>query len=401
MDITPELAAWTREALERLFDLSFLGEHIKAPIVAGRYTDGRMLQEAIMEAIKQLSAPAEAAPQSLARRIQSVLHLRYVQGLTQSEAAAELNVGLRHLRREQDRAVRAVAVLLFERPVQIADSSNAPDAPATKLPGQDARAALDGLLRSSLDVFEPLLRQHHVVINVVMPQTLPMARANPMVVRQLFISILTWLVQEMPDSTCEVRVSIDDNELTIRFTGLMAARASLADGDFSKKEEFQTITQLAVMAHASMSYQAVAGAEWFIQVRMPANQKKTVLMVDDNMDAIRLAQRYLEQNDEFNLVALSMPSDALQQAKTLRPVCILLDVMMPDHDGWELLTLLKSDPETSNIPIIVTSILSDHGLARALGATSFLPRPFSAQQLLMALRSATALVIQPQAVLSA
>jgi CheY-like chemotaxis protein len=124
-------------------------------------------------------------------------------------------------------------------------------------------------------------------------------------------------------------------------------------------------------------------------------------MVDDNMDAIRLAQRYLEQSEEFNLVSLSMPGDALQQAKSLRPICVLLDVMMPDHDGWELLTQLKSDPETSSIPVIVTSILTDHGLARALGASSFLPRPFSALQLVAALRSAIALSAQSQATLSA
>lgn len=401
MDITPEHAAWTREALERLFDLSFLGEHIKAPIVAARFMDGRMLQEGIMEAIKQLNAPAEAAPQSLARRIQSVLHLRYVQGLTQSEAAAELNVGLRHLRREQDRAVRAVAMLLFERPAQAAQADSVAATDIKSPPEPEARASLDVLLRSSLDVFEPLLRQQRVIVNVMAPPSLPMARANPMVVRQLLISILTWLIQEMPDSTCEVQVALDDHWLTVDFTGRVASHITPGGEVFSRKEELQTIAQLAAMAHAEVTYQATVGATWTVQVRMPASPKKTVLMVDDNMDAIRLAQRYLEQSEEFNLVALSMPGDALQQAKSLRPVCVLLDVMMPDHDGWELLTQLKSDPETTPIPVIVTSILTDHGLARALGASAFLPRPFSALQLVAALRSAIALSAQSQATLSA
>jgi CheY-like chemotaxis protein len=403
MDITSEHAAWTREALERLFDLSFLSEHIKAPIVAARYMDGRMLQEAIMEAIKQLNAPAEASPQSLARRIQSVLHLRYVQGLTQSEAAAELNVGLRHLRREQDRAVRAVAMLLFERSAHApqADSAVAVAADVKLSSEPEARASLDGLLRSSLDVFEPLLRQHHVIVNVMVPPSLPMARANPMVVRQLLISILTWLIQEMPDSTCEVQVSLDDHWLTVNFTGPVAPHVTHGSDVFSRKEELQTIAQLAGMAHAEVTCQATVGANWTVLVRLPASPKKAVLMVDDNMDAIRLAQRYLEQSEEFNLVSLSMPGDALQQAKSLRPICVLLDVMMPDHDGWELLTQLKSDPETSSIPVIVTSILTDHGLARALGASSFLPRPFSALQLVAALRSAIALSAQSQATLSA
>jgi CheY-like chemotaxis protein len=394
MDITPEHAAWTREALERLFDLSFLGEHIKAPIAAARFMDGRMLQEAIMEAIKQLNAPAEAAPQSLARRVQSVLHLRYVQGLTQSEAAAELNVGLRHLRREQDRAVRAVAMLLFERSVRPSSAEAAAPTDARPSPEPEARASLELLLRSSLDVLEPLLRQHHVAITLAVSPALPMARANPMVVRQLLITILTWLIREMPDSTCEVQVYLNEHWLSVNFEGRLPDAILSADEIFSRKEELQTISQLAEMAHAEVSYQSSMDAGWSLRVRLPASPKKTVLMVDDNMDAIRLAQRYLEQSEEFNLVTLSVPGETLQQTRSLRPVCILLDVMMPDHDGWELLTQLKSDPETSPIPIIVTSILTDHGLARALGASSFLPRPFSALQLVAALRSAIALAVQ-------
>ena len=410
MDISPELAAWTREALERLFDRSFLGEHISAPIVTGRFTDSLMLQEAMMEAIKQLKPPAEAAPQSLARRIQTVLHLRYVQGLTQSEAAAELNVGLRHLRREQDRAVRAVAALLFEHPAQEAPPVPAgADAVTEASPSEsNARASLDVLLRSSLSVFEPLLRQHNLQVSLAVASPLPVAYANPMVVRQLFISILTWLVQEIPGDLCEVSVFVDANGLAVSFTGPVAvrtdartdARTEKTRDVFGRKEELQTIRQLAEMAHAEVAFRA-ADAMWSIEVRLPANAKKTVLMVDDNADAIRLAQRYLEQNEDFNLVTLSNPGEALQQAKVLRPVCILLDVMMPEHDGWELLTLLKSDPETASIPIIVTSILTDHGLARALGAVSFLPRPFSALQLISALRSAIALSTQPPAIQSA
>jgi len=257
------------------------------------------------------------------------------------------------------------------------------------------------LLRSSLDVFEPLLRQQHVIVNVTVPPSLPMARANPMVVRQLLISILTWLIQEMPDSTCEAQVAVDDHWLSVTFTGRVASQLPPGTDVFRRKEELQTIAQLAKMAHAEVAYQATVGDAWTIQVRIPASPKKTVLMVDDNMDAIRLAQRYLEQSDEFNLVTLSTPGDALQLARNLRPVCVLLDVMMPDHDGWELLTQLKSDSETAPIPVIVTSILTDHGLARALGASSFLPRPFSALQLVAALRSAIALSAQSQAVLPA
>ena len=220
------------------------------------------------------------------------------------------------MRREQDRAVRAVAMLLFERPAR--PSAAEPAAPAEAKPAAEpeARASLELLLRSSLDVLEPLLRQHQVAINLAVAPALPMARANPMVVRQLLITILTWLIREMPDSTCEVQVSAYEHWLTVTFAGGLPDENPSADEIFNRKEELQTISQLAVMAHAEVSSQASADAGWSLRVRLPASPKKTVLMVDDNMDAIRLAQRYLEQNEEFNLVTLSVPGETLQQTRS-------------------------------------------------------------------------------------
>ena len=62
-----------------------------------------------------------------------------------------------------------------------------------------------------------------------------------------------------------------------------------------------------------------------------------------------------------------------------------LDVMMPEHDGWRVLTDLKSDSATRDTPVIVCSILAQRDLALARGAVSFIRKPVSRQDLLSSL----------------
>ncbi len=59
--------------------------------------------------------------------------------------------------------------------------------------------------------------------------------------------------------------------------------------------------------------------------------------------------------------------------------------MMPERDGWEVLTLLKSHPETARIPVIISSVLNQPDLGAALGAALMLPKPFTTEQLQAAL----------------
>ena len=65
-------------------------------------------------------------------------------------------------------------------------------------------------------------------------------------------------------------------------------------------------------------------------------------------------------------------------AKAHRPVAITLDIMLPDIDGWEVLTRLKKDELTSDIPVIVVSVVDDPSLGTALGALDYFVKPVEA-----------------------
>jgi Amt family ammonium transporter len=78
-------------------------------------------------------------------------------------------------------------------------------------------------------------------------------------------------------------------------------------------------------------------------------------------------------------------AEARQWLAEMRPTIIMLDVMMPREDGWEVLMALKAEATTRDIPIIVCSVLTEPQLATTLGAAAYLPKPVTQEALLQAL----------------
>lgn len=75
-------------------------------------------------------------------------------------------------------------------------------------------------------------------------------------------------------------------------------------------------------------------------------------------------------------------TEAIEKALKLRPFAITLDVMLPVKDGWQVLQELKSHPETSDIPVIIVSIVDDYQLGFSLGTAGHLVKPIDKNQLI-------------------
>ena len=120
------------------------------------------------------------------------------------------------------------------------------------------------------------------------------------------------------------------------------------------------------------------------EVMLPVSEEIAVLIVDDNTDTLTLLERYLA-GSRYHFIGCANPREVLALAADVDPEVIILDVMLPEIDGWELLGRLREHPQTGATPIIVCSILPQEEFALTLGAIEFLRKPVSRETLLATL----------------
>jgi CheY-like chemotaxis protein/predicted DNA-binding protein (UPF0251 family) len=388
--ISIEHIALTRDVLERVYDLSYLQRNLDSMGADLALQDAKEFQTLLLRCIQQLKPTPDVSQSSLAWRMYNALDYRYLRGLTQTEAAAELNMSLRQLRREQDRGIEAVATLLFggkhcQQPI----SERQDGASELKLnPTEKSEyLRLDDLLHAVLSLIDPLLSQKDVDVQVTLPAQSPVLWINRTLIRQLLIMVVSSAIHNAVAGVLTICAELEDNRVRIGF--VYSASHAGPDGQAGELGDgLETMRQLAQQAGVALQVAGDQAQSMQILLSIPVSARQRIMMIDDSVDAIELTRRYLA-GTQFDIVAFSRTEDALIQAQTLQPSCILLDVMMPGRDGWEMLALLKSHPAITHIPVIVCSVLRNQELALALGATAVLPRPHTAQQLVSLLQSVT------------
>lgn len=126
---------------------------------------------------------------------------------------------------------------------------------------------------------------------------------------------------------------------------------------------------------------------------------KTVLVVDDEKDIVDLL-KYNLQKEGFHVLTASNGNQALERADR-KPDLILLDVMMPEFDGWEVLRRLRKKPETANIPVIFLTAKdseTDEVVGLELGADDYMTKPISIPKLIARVKATLRKQEQPSAV---
>ncbi|MCK5352127.1 response regulator, partial [bacterium] len=109
-------------------------------------------------------------------------------------------------------------------------------------------------------------------------------------------------------------------------------------------------------------------------------EAKTVLVVEDKASLTQMLQ-FLFLSKGLSVQIAYNGQEALEKVISIVPSLILLDIMMPQMDGFEVLEKLKKDPATSNIPVIMLTARKsreDMQRARDLGAVEYITKPFKA-----------------------
>jgi two-component system phosphate regulon response regulator PhoB len=113
--------------------------------------------------------------------------------------------------------------------------------------------------------------------------------------------------------------------------------------------------------------------------------KPNILVVDDEPDLLELIDTNLT-GAGFSVTSAANGREALKQARALKPHLIILDIMLPEMDGLEVCKMLRRDPATRSVPIVILTARAseiDRVLGLELGADDYITKPFSVRELVL------------------
>lgn len=117
---------------------------------------------------------------------------------------------------------------------------------------------------------------------------------------------------------------------------------------------------------------------------------KRIFIVEDEPDMIELARLLLE-SDGFFVESARRPSDALKKIRADPPDLVILDVGLPEKDGFEVCREIRADPKIAHLPVIMVSVRSEESnvvVGLRLGADDYVAKPFRQQELLARVHAA-------------
>lgn len=357
-----------------------------------RASSGVGLQETLIAAIQSLR-PSPAAPaQAGAQRLYHILLYRFVEQLPQKEVARDLGLSIRQLRRLEDDAIDLLADTLRRRYGQPASVSpgKADSVPVDKrdqeldwlrrtVPSESV--ALSGLIEQALRTAEPVLVAASISASFTPPPqpVVVLCQATPL--RQALLNLLTTAGQTAPAGKVDIHIQTEATRGHARIC-LEITSAGACD-EYTWQESIDITRQLLGVVEGTLTVD-LNGRRRRITIGLPLAEQAVVLAIDDNPDALQLLERALA-GSPYRLIAAPAPGQAIEIAARHTPRAIVLDVMMPGVDGWEMLGRLRAHPLTAGVPVIVTTILPQESLALALGAAAFLRKPISRETLLQTL----------------
>lgn len=336
------------------------------------------VRAALVRLIERLRPPPDAPEDSLARRFYRLLTMRYLAEATQYQVADALGVSIRHMARLQNEALQALAEQIGRAPLTETESSASQLEREVNALYRETSASeedLGEIAQSAARLALPLALERGVSLRVEAPPQACRVVAPKAVLSQAALSAITYAVRGMARGEVCVAVERDSQEIRVRIA------ASPHEGPCPR--EPWLVQELLEPLGGSVACRCAEGVlelTLTLQVAPPVR----VLVIDDNRDMLRFYRRCVV-GTPFEMVELSDGRLALERARSEQPEIIVLDLMLPNVDGWELLTELTNDPTTRQIPLVVCSVVDESELALSLGATASIVKPVSRESFRAAL----------------
>jgi CheY-like chemotaxis protein len=359
------------------------------------------LQAAIIREIESLKPEPDVPASSRIWRDFDVLYQRFVLRLSQEETAERMAMSVRNVQRAQREAIHLLARQQWDQVMQedaaasAAARAHLADEASPELAGWRSQIwqELAWLQKSAAGAGADLQETIEGVLRIVRVSVegrdiqLEMAhegpdvrvRSHPSVLRQILLDGIQQLARRISSGGICLSIEQDRDVARINMVGRTASAPQSIDVSLAR--ELLTAQGGAIESH-------VVGDSLSLVIELPMLQqtrgKAKVLVVDDNPDMATVFEAYCV-GTRYEIVPLRAGKGIPKAIKAHSPDVILLDVIMPDVDGWDLLLKLQGDPATKSVPVIICSVVTDERLALTLGAALYLRKPVYREQLINAL----------------
>jgi len=158
-------------------------------------------------------------------------------------------------------------------------------------------------------------------------------------------------------------------------------------GDVSVTSEVGEGATFTITLPAEVTGQKEVAPPSYTNEQLPPAQSGVckILVIDDDPVVRELLQRFLTR-EGFYVASAANGVEGLNLARSQQPDAITLDVLMPGMDGWTVLSTLKADPATADIPVIMLTMVDEKNLGYALGVSEYLTKPVDRERLLSILQ---------------
>lgn len=385
-----------KDLMAHIHDFAALETHplAEALTVPSNYraSRGHFIQQIVWDEIEQFRPnKLEPSIEAIEWRPYLILNQRYVEGMSSQELADYLAISKRQMRRDHSRALQALAGRLWD---QVFRQELAPSEPGELDEAREGSQtfeihpellALSEVLQGVIRILKRHLDSEGVQLELDLNNGTVLT--DRVILRQILISLFNYALHIQSDQQIFISTETIDEMAVVEFR--ISADQYWSSWDEEQEDWLSSVRLWSRRLNADFQ-ELYPPREQSGRVRLifklPIANQPTVLVVDDQQPTLRMYRRYLSRSN-YKVVGLDDPKQVIPLAQKIHPDLILLDVMMPQVDGWEILQALQLDEELYQTPVIVCSAWESADLAKSLGAAEFLKKPITQEQLLAAIQA--------------
>jgi CheY-like chemotaxis protein len=220
-----------------------------------------------------------------------------------------------------------------------------------------------------------------VQVSATLLPAMPRLAVQSITVRQALLSLLALAIRHVPGGRVSVTSTQETRAAIVEIAAFGREGASVPP--VNDEESLEFIQTLFASSGGRFELLPSAASSHSLQARitLPCEKLMTVMVIDDNPDALQLLERYVTDTG-YRVVSVREAQKSIATAEEVAPDVILIDVMMPGIDGWELMGRLRQHPKIGGTPLIICTILPQAQLALDLGASAFLRKPINRKEFL-------------------